>query len=712
VSGLETDATWEVSLDGGTTWDARTGTTFTLDEGSYADGVVQIRQTDLAGNVSDAVNLGAVTVDTTDPSAPVITTISDNVGDLTADLVDGDSTDDTTPTVSGTAEADSSVTLYNGETVLGTDTADSDGNWSITPITALDEGDYAFTAIATDAAGNDSVLSNVIAITVDTTAPSAPSLAIDEVINGVNLDELTDGLQTTVTLSEDAVAGDTVTVTLVDDADAENVITASVELDADDITAGNVAVIIAADDLTDGSSYAATAVITDVAGNSSDASNSIDVAIDITAPSAPVITTISDNVGDLTAALVDGDSTDDTTPTVSGTAEADSTVTLYNGETVLGTDTADSDGNWSITPITALDEGDYAFTAIATDAAGNDSVLSNAIAITVDITAPSAPTLAIEAAVDGVSAAELAAGLPTTVTLSEDAVAGDTVTVTLVDDADAENVITASVELDADDITAGNVAVIIAADDLTDGSSYAATAVITDVAGNRSAASNSIDVAIDITAPSAPTLAIEAAVDGVSAAELAAGLPTTVTLSEDAVAGDTVTVTLVDDADAENVITASVVLEEADITADSVAVSIAADALTDGSSYAATAVIIDVAGNRSAASNSIDVAIDITAPTAPVITTISDNVGDLTAALVDGNSTDDTTPTVSGTAEADSTVTLYNGETVLGTDTANSDGNWSITPITALDEGDYAFTAIATDAAGNDSVLSNAIAIT
>ncbi|WP_176494531.1 hypothetical protein, partial [Cobetia sp. 5-25-4-2] len=40
VSGLETDATWEVSLDGGTSWDAGTGTTFTLDEGSYADGVV------------------------------------------------------------------------------------------------------------------------------------------------------------------------------------------------------------------------------------------------------------------------------------------------------------------------------------------------------------------------------------------------------------------------------------------------------------------------------------------------------------------------------------------------------------------------------------------------------------------------------------------------------------------------------------------------
>ncbi|WP_164850327.1 hypothetical protein [Cobetia sp. ICG0124] len=32
---------------------------------------MQIRQTDLAGNVSDAVNLGAVTVDTTDPTGSI-----------------------------------------------------------------------------------------------------------------------------------------------------------------------------------------------------------------------------------------------------------------------------------------------------------------------------------------------------------------------------------------------------------------------------------------------------------------------------------------------------------------------------------------------------------------------------------------------------------------------------------------------------------------
>ncbi|KPM80661.1 beta strand repeat-containing protein [Cobetia sp. UCD-24C] len=148
----------------------------------------------------------------------------------------------------------------------------------------------------TDVAGNSSDASNSIDVAIDITAPSAPTLAITEALNGVNLEELTDGLQTTVTLSEDAVAGDTVTVTLVDDVDAESVITASVELDADDITAGNVAVTIAADDLTDGSSYAATAVITDVAGNSSSISNTVLVDISTAPTLGTGSTTVTEDI--------------------------------------------------------------------------------------------------------------------------------------------------------------------------------------------------------------------------------------------------------------------------------------------------------------------------------------------------------------------------------------------------------------------------------
>jgi hypothetical protein len=51
VSGLETDATWEYSVDVGASWTAGSGTTFTLLEGSYAIGDIQVRQYDAAGNV-------------------------------------------------------------------------------------------------------------------------------------------------------------------------------------------------------------------------------------------------------------------------------------------------------------------------------------------------------------------------------------------------------------------------------------------------------------------------------------------------------------------------------------------------------------------------------------------------------------------------------------------------------------------------------------
>jgi len=91
---------------------------------------------------------------------------------------------------------------------------------------------------------------------------------------------------------------------------------------------------------------------------------------DTTAPAQPVISTSS-----LT--------TSDTTPTITGTAEADSTVTLYDsdGTTSLGTATATS-GSWSITSST-ISVAAHTLTAKATDSANNVSVASTSITLTV-----------------------------------------------------------------------------------------------------------------------------------------------------------------------------------------------------------------------------------------------------------------------------------------------------------------------------------------
>ncbi|WP_309600188.1 Ig-like domain-containing protein, partial [Klebsiella pneumoniae] len=59
---------------------------------------------------------------------------------------------------------------------------------------------------------------------------------------------------------------------------------------------------------------------------------------------------------------------------------------------------------------------------------------------------------------------------------------------------------------------------------------------------------------------------------------------------------------------------------------------------------------------------------------------VTDNAGEDTGTLNSGSVTDDDTPTLSGTAEAGATVTIYDGDTVLGTAIAGVDGNWSFTP--------------------------------
>src|SRR5205814_985419 len=112
--------------------------------------------------------------------------------------------------------------------------------------------------------------------------------------------------------------------------------------------------------------------------------------------------------------------------------------------------------------------------------------------------------------------------------------------------------------------------------------------------------------------------------------------------------------------------------------------SITSSALGEGA-HTLTAKATDAAGNVSSASSGLGVTIDTTAPAAP-------STPDMTAGTDSGSSSTDnltsnTTPTLTGTAEANSTVTLYDtdGTTVLGTATATG-GNWSIAS-SALGEG-------------------------
>src|SRR5690606_6932444 len=82
-----------------------------------------------------------------------------------------------------------------------------------------------------------------------------------------------------------------------------------------------------------------------------------------------------------------------TAPRFTGTAEAGSTVRLYDtdGVTELGQAVA-TEGNWTITS-SELSEGTHTLTAIATDAAGNPGEASAERIVVIDITAPAKPAV-------------------------------------------------------------------------------------------------------------------------------------------------------------------------------------------------------------------------------------------------------------------------------------------------------------------------------
>jgi len=133
---------------------------------------------DKAGNpLGNDKTWSFTTADTVAPNAPTIDLVaSSDTGSSSTDNL----TNDTTPTLSGNAEAGSTVKIKDGTTQIGTVTASSTGTWIYSPATALTGGKHLLSATATDAAGNQSVASATLTVTVDTTAPTAtlPSHAL------------------------------------------------------------------------------------------------------------------------------------------------------------------------------------------------------------------------------------------------------------------------------------------------------------------------------------------------------------------------------------------------------------------------------------------------------------------------------------------------------------------------------------------------------
>lgn len=141
--------------------------TSTLSDGSHA---ITAKQTDTAGNVSNASAALTLTIDTEAPGAPAAPLLLPASDSGTA----GDQiTYVGTPLLSGSAAPNATLILYDGDgvTVLGTASADGAGQWSMTTL-PLSLGYHALTLKQGDAAGNLSAASPVLGLLIE--APPLP----------------------------------------------------------------------------------------------------------------------------------------------------------------------------------------------------------------------------------------------------------------------------------------------------------------------------------------------------------------------------------------------------------------------------------------------------------------------------------------------------------------------------------------------------------
>ncbi|PMU08625.1 MULTISPECIES: Ig-like domain-containing protein [unclassified Pseudomonas] len=131
-------------------------------------------------------------------------------------------------------------------------------------------------------------------------------------------------------------------------------------------------------------------------------------------------------------------------------------------------------------------------------------------------------------------------------------------------------------------------------------------------------------------------------------------------------------------------------------------------ALTVGE-HSFTVVSEDRAGNRSAPSDAYVVIVTTSAATKPSIESVYDDQGAQKGKLISGDTTDDNRPTLSGKAEAGSTVVVEDKGFEIGRVTASGSGDWSFIPETPLADGEHSFSAVVVSRGGERSPVSDPI---
>ncbi|UOQ72763.1 Ig-like domain-containing protein [Hymenobacter cellulosilyticus] len=355
------------------------GTSYSLNVTPASNGTVTVNvpanvAQDAAANFNTAATQFSINYQQTVTAAPMV--IVPTNGSLVST---------TTPTYGGTAPVNSTVTVYVDGLSIGTTIATGSGNWTITQPAALAQGSHTVYATAQSSGAVVSANSLTNTFTVDSVQPT---VAFSSTATSPTS---TSPIPVTVTFSE-SVTGFSATDVTVRNGTLANFSGsgASYSFTITPAANGQVTANIAAN------------VAQDAAGNPNAAAPQFLIFYNQAVTPAPVV-----------IAPANGSLISTTTPTYSGTAVANSTVTVYVDGAAIGTTTATSAGNFTLTQPSALAQGSHTVYATAQVSGSAASANSSTNTFSVDSTSP---TVAISSTATNPTSTT---PIPVTVTFSE-----------------------------------------------------------------------------------------------------------------------------------------------------------------------------------------------------------------------------------------------------------------------------------------------------
>ena len=600
--------------------------------------------TDAAGNVSSPGMLTLKPIDTTPPAAPAVANLLDPSNasyDAGFTVTTGAAV---TVTVNGSQLTSAGLLADFAKTTSGgLDT------YTAQPGAFTGAETIAASATLTDAAGNVSSPGMLTLKPIDTTPPAAPAVA-----------NLLDPSNASYDAGFTVTTGAAVTVTV----NGSQLTSAGLLADFAKTTSGGLDTYTAQPGaFTGAETIAASATLTDAAGNVSSPGMLTLKPIDTPPPAAPAVA----NLLDPSNASYDAGFTVTTGAavrvTVNGSQLTSAQLLADFAKTTSGLDT------YTAQPNAFTGAESIAVSATLTDPAGNVSAPGTLTLKPIDTTPPASPTVA-----DLLDPSNASYDAGFTVTT------GAAVTVTV----NGSQLTSAQLLADFAKTTSGGLDTYTAQPGaFTGAETIAASATLTDPAGNVSSPGMLTLKPIGTPPPAAP--AVANLLDP-SNASYDAGFTVTT--------GAAVRVTV----NGSQLTSAGLLADFAKTTSGLDTYTAQPNAFTGAESIAVSATLTDPAGNVSAPGTLTLKPIDTTPPTQPAITSAS-YVGSGTSAHW----------SLGGTAEAGSTVTVYDGVTQLVPPIPVTGGSWSYPSNTTLkNNAVHDFIVTATDTAGNTSVPSAA----